>query len=110
MSNFESIFTKNEKVDPNLNALFERKIEHKPKKSKKSTKLNETTDDSIENSKDLPALDSLSEESSDEEELNTTEKKLKKLDPETERRTVFVGNLNTNSKKEVPIYITLFIF
>ena len=90
MSNFESIFSKNEDVDPSLNALFKRKIEHKSKKSKNS-----------EETEDLPALDNLSEESSDEEDPNNPAKKLKKLDPETERRTVFVGNLNSNSKKEV---------
>ncbi len=70
---FESIFSSNPDVDPNLSKIFERKL--KPKKEKISAAEPKKPED--------------------------TKKKLKKLDPESEKRTVFVGNLHSGCKKEV---------
>lgn len=79
MAKFESIFKSSDDVDPSLNKLFTRKLASKKK-----------------NIEDLiPDLD----ENIDETDEPKT-KRPKKLSPETEKRTIFVGNLNNDCKKE----------
>ena len=73
-SSFQSIFSSNTDVDPGLSKLFNRKV--KPKKP-------------VE-----PAVEASPVEAP---------KKLNKLDPETEKRTLFVGNLHADCKKEVSL-------
>ncbi|RNA29202.1 RNA-binding [Brachionus plicatilis] len=70
MSNFESIFSSSTETDPNLKQLFDKKIERP---------VTELPD----------AIDSKAES-----------KKFKKFDPETEKRTIFIGNLHKDTKKE----------
>ncbi|CAF0757730.1 unnamed protein product [Brachionus calyciflorus] len=74
MSNFESIFSSNTQVDENLNELFQKKIERP-----------------IE--PETPAK-------SEQDLKKSSQKKFKKLDPETEKRTIFIGNLSKETKKE----------
>lgn len=76
---FESIFASSTDVDPDLNKIFTRKV------AKKGPKKN------IE----IPDMEEMIE---DDEEMKPT--RPKKLSPETEKRTIFVGNLNTDCKKE----------
>lgn len=81
MAKFESIFKSSDDVDPNLNKLFTRKLAPKKK-----------------NIEDL--IFDLDENIDETDEPKT--KRPKKLSPETEKRTIFVGNLNNDCKKEVP--------
>jgi len=85
-SNFESIFNSKEtKVDPGLNKIFTRKVnKHTDVEKKKKTKNAE-----------IPDIDGI------ENDYESTKIRQKKMTPETEKRTVFVGNLNTDCKKEV---------
>lgn len=81
MTKFESIFdTDNNEVDKNLNKLFARKA--------RALVVDEDT-------KPIPDLKGVKEELKKPEIV-----KKKKRDPEEEKRTVFVGNLNVDCKKE----------
>lgn len=84
MSKFESIFGSNTDVDPNLNDLFSKKIERKPDNEAKAPDSESKTKKGKKSEKDG--------------------KKIKKFDPETEKRTIFIGNLVKDCKKEVPKY------
>ena len=79
---FESIFSSSTaEVDPDLNKIFARKVK------KEKLKKNE----------EIPNMDNI--EDDDDERIPNN--KPKKLSPETEKRTIFIGNLNTDCKKEV---------
>ena len=117
-STFESIFTNSSApADPNLSALFSRKAEApKAKKLKEKNKLKSANEKILkEFDKEIKQSESGlantdDEEGSldgDDELVDQTARKFKKLDKETEERTVFVGNLNCDCKKEV---ISLFSF
>lgn len=82
-SKFESIFNDKNATDDktNLNKLFSRKAVSKPV----------TTSIEPKDSNETITIDNSSEIKS----------KPKKLNPEYESRTVFVGNLNVGCKKEV---------
>lgn len=77
MTNFESIFS-NSEADSNLKKLFDKKIERPVT--------------------DTPVNDVLKTDPKKPKE------KLKKLDPVTEKRTIFIGNLHKDTKKEVSNY------
>lgn len=81
-SKFESIF-QDANVKPSLNKLFSRKVESVPVES---TAAEDTNNNNVETNKAT---------------TDETKTKLKKLDPEYESRTVFVGNLAAGCKKEV---------
>ena len=89
-ANFESIFSSaTTQVGPDLNKIFSRKVKkEKDTETKKKTKSSE-----------IPDMDEMND---DYEPLST---KPKKLSPETEKRTIFVGNLSTDCKKEVNKFI-----
>lgn len=87
MTKFQSIFDTNNneenvEVDASLNKLFKRK----------ARSLVIADDDA----KPIPDLKGVKEELKEPEIV-----KKKKRDPEEEKRTVFVGNLNVDCKKEV---------
>ena len=86
MTKFQSIFNTNNneevEVDESLNKLFKRKA--------RSLVIG---DDDL---KPIPDLKGVKEELKEPEIV-----KKKKRDPEEEKRTVFVGNLNVDCKKEV---------
>ena len=77
--NFESIFSASTENTEKVNKLFTRKA--------RKLKLKD----------DLPDIDEEEIKKSDQQQI----KKSKKLDPEQEKRTIFVGNLPTDCKKEV---------
>lgn len=76
--NFESIFSASTENTEKVNKLFTRKA--------RKLKLKD----------DLPDIDEEEIKKSDQQQI----KKSKKLDPEQEKRTIFVGNLPTDCKKE----------
>jgi hypothetical protein len=80
MSSFDSIFKKNDKFDPNLNQIFSKKVENVPISS--SVKAETTIAEEPPVKKFKPT-------------------KKQKHDPECENRTIFVGNLKSECKKEV---------
>jgi hypothetical protein len=83
MTKFESIFDKDiNEVDQSLDKLFKRKRALV-----------------AEEEKAIPDLKGVKEELKTTPEIDL--KKKKKRDPEEEKRTVFVGNLNVDCKKEV---------
>lgn len=81
-SAFESIFNTNSDVDPNLNKLFTREVKVHKEPVEEET---EESEKAVKRTKlDGKAL-----------------KKVKKADLESEKRTVFIGNLHVDCKKEV---------
>jgi nucleolar protein 12 len=106
MNSFESIF-KNNSVDPNLNAIFSRKSEVvciKPKTKPKSYSLNKANEEIIQDFVSDDNDDEMLESDDDlEKKTNSSGRSnlfKKKSDHETEERTVFVGNLSCDCKKE----------
>jgi hypothetical protein len=80
-TSFDSIFKKNVKLDPNLNQIFSKKIENLPIASPAVT------------------IDNTIIEEAPVKKFKPTKKQ--KHDPECENRTIFVGNLKSDCKKEV---------
>ena len=87
MAKFTSIFNKNTDVDANLSNLFTTKNETKVKKSKIAEKAFEA----------IVETENLDSESDNDNEIETTNK----TKENTEERTIFVGNLHNDAKKEV---------
>lgn len=104
MASFESIFTKNsDSVDSKLNSIFSRKSEVivKPKTEPKNYRLNKANEEIMQEFVSDDNEDQLLISDDEfEKKTNGRPKSFKKSDHETEERTVFVGNLNCECKKE----------
>lgn len=92
---FESIFSNKQNVDPNLDALFKNKKPSNPTSDSIVKLIEKETEEPI-----------LNEHQRDfEDKQKTSRKKAAKVkqprDEEQESRTIFVGNLPSNTKKEV---------
>lgn len=90
---FESIFASNKNTNPNLESLFNKKSHRNP-----------NTNDIIDAIKLSNNEKTIENESSKVNIIETTRRKTnkkKKFDEETESRTVFVGNIPKETKKEV---------
>ena len=95
---FQSIFSSNEKIDQNLNALFTQH-QDEGKNVNENVELDETgsvVSFQSNNDEQQPT----SNEERDKKSTNKNNKK-NKFDQEKEKRTVFVGNLQKDCKKEV---------
>ena len=84
MSKFESIFAKSDELDSNLNKLFNTRVELNPKTEESEEEVEETN----------------------EKKSTRPKKGKKKFDAEKEGKTIFVGNLQPNCKKEVANHFT----
>jgi RNA recognition motif-containing protein len=92
---FESIFSNKQNVDPNLDALF---------KNKKATNLtSDTIVKLIDGETTKPVENELQSGSMEKPKISRRKgAKIKhERDEEQESRTIFVGNLPNNTKKEV---------
>lgn len=91
---FESIFSSKTNVDPKLNGLFKKKT------------VDQKDHVQLVISSRLAAKQA-EEKKQAEEQLAKKDKKgeIKKRDPESEKRTVFVGNLHKDCQKNVKILV-----
>ena len=96
---FQSIFSSNEKIDQNLNALFAQKQNEGDNINELEDEINETGSVvSFESNNDQQPASNDQEKNKKSDNKNT---KKNKFDIEKEKRTVFVGNLQKDCKKEV---------
>jgi len=102
---FQSIFSSNEKIDKNLNALF---AQHEEKNVNENIELDETGS-VLSNESNNHEHPPQSNEERDKKSASKNSKK-NKFDLEKEKRTVFVGNLQKDCKKEVKFARHIFFF
>ena len=96
MANFTSIFNKNTDVDANLSSLFNTKSVKSTIKNEKS----QISENILKSNTKTQKIDS------DSDSVNgTVENKLNSSNKNTEDRTIFIGNLQNDVKKEVKIPI-----
>jgi hypothetical protein len=98
MSKFESIFASSSNVDSNLNSLF------KKKKADENAAPIINMDDSEsdqENEKEEEIKSQIKKVTKSKDGIVKADKKLKAFDLEKEKRTIFIGNLNADCKKNV---------
>ena len=84
---FQSIFSSNENVDANLSKIFKRKVDNKVNKNE----LEDILSNSSEDDEEIAAANS----------KGAKQSLVKKRNAESENRTIFIGNLNCDCKKEV---------
>jgi hypothetical protein len=102
MSKFESIFSSNTNIDSNLSSLFKKKIAE-PELPAKNIELPgavDSEDDELQN-EELDQLKTEIKQVGKKAKKLKSEKKVKRIDLETESRTIFVGNLHKDCKKSV---------
>lgn len=83
---FQSIFSSNENVDANLSKIFKRKVDNKVNKNE----LEDILSNSSEDDEEIAAANS----------KGAKQSLVKKRNAESENRTIFIGNLNCDCKKE----------
>lgn len=96
MANFTSIFNKNTDVDANLSSLFNTKSVKSTIKNEKS----QISENILKSNTKTQKIDSDSDSDN-----GTVENKLNSSNKNTEDRTIFIGNLQNDVKKEVKIPI-----